>query len=74
MDAKITSEKGVQSGRSSYLKEVGDWNRNVNVVESGMSFITHILFVKQTDNGSYEAYEWNPQSEEFDERYLTNNM
>ena len=74
MDAKITSEKGVQSGRSSYLKEVGDWNRNVNVVESGMSFITHILFVKQTDNGSYEAYEWNPQSEEFDQKYLTNNM
>ena len=74
MDAKITSEKGVQSGRSSYLKEVGDWNINVNVVESGMNLITHILFVKQTDNGSYEAHEWNPQTEEFDQKYLTNNM
>ncbi|HBQ60523.1 MAG TPA: hypothetical protein DD671_13095 [Balneolaceae bacterium] len=68
MDAKITSEKGVQSGRSSYLKEVKDWNSNVNVVESGMPLITHILFVKQTDNGSYEAYEWNEQTEEFDEK------
>jgi len=68
MDAKITSEKGVQSGRSSYLKEVKDWNSNVNVIESGMPLITHILFVKQTDNGSYEAFEWNEQSEEFDEK------
>ncbi len=74
LDAKITSEKGVQSGRSSYLRDVRDWNSNVNVVESGMTLITHILFVKQTDNGSCEAYEWNPQSEEFDQKYLTNNM
>jgi len=72
MDAKITSEKGVQSGRSSYLKEVKDWNSNINVIESGMPLITHILFVKQTDNGFYEAHEWNPQTEEFDEKTLDN--
>jgi hypothetical protein len=70
MDAKITSEKGVQSGRSSYLKEVREWNSNINVIESGMPIITHILFVKQTDNGFSEAYEWNVQTEEFDKKEL----
>lgn len=65
MDAKITSETTIKDGRSDYLEEVKEWNKNVNVIESGMPIITHILFVKQTDNGCYEAHEWNEQKDDF---------
>ena len=70
MDVKITSETTIKEHRCSYLKEVKNWNQNVNVVQSGMPLITHILFVKQTDNGSYEAWEWNEQTEDFDKKIV----
>ena len=67
LSANINSLKTVNAARKKYLEDIAGWNTNINVIESGMPFITKIMFVKQLSVGDYEAYEWNEHTEEFDQ-------
>jgi len=65
MSSTITSEETVREQRNHFIKNLTDWNNNVNVINSGMPVITKVLFVKQTSKGEYEAHEWSEETGSF---------
>ena len=67
LDANITSSITVESGRIGFLNAMSENNKNVNHIQGGFPIVERIMFVKQSESDSYEAWEWNYQTEEFDE-------
>lgn len=61
----ITRTSEIDSQRSEFLGSIEEWNKNPNVVNSGMPFIQRIMFVKQSEGSDYCAYEWCSDSNSF---------
>ena len=61
----ITSEEYIEAQRESFINFMEDWNKNINVKNSGMPTMMKILFAKQTANGCYEAWEYDESSGKF---------
>lgn len=61
----ITSEEYIEEQREGFIDFMEKWNKNINVKNSGMPLMTRILFVKQTANGYYEAWDYDEASGKF---------
>jgi len=61
----ITSEEYIEEQRQAFIHFMENWNKNINVKNSGMPIMTRILFVKQTANGYYEAWDYDDASGKF---------
>lgn len=58
LDKIIESKETIASSRKAYLKHLRDWNRNSNAEHGRFPIVRKIMFVKQINNGSYQAWEW----------------
>ena len=65
-DSVLTSLETVVKARASTAEELQRWNTNINNIGAGYPIIDRILFVQQMNIDSYEAYEWNDETENFD--------
>jgi hypothetical protein len=74
MSSTITSEETVREQRNAFIKNLTDWNNNVNVINSGMPTITKVLFAKQTSKGEYEAHEWSEETGKFFQKRLDSSL
>ena len=66
LETDITSLNTISSARTTFINNITKSNTNVNHILGGYPLVERIMFVQQTNSGSYEAWEWNYQSEEFD--------
>ena len=62
----ITSLDTVTKTRTNTLEELRKWNINVNHLGAGYPVVERIMFVQQMNLDSYEAHEWNDETEAFD--------
>ncbi len=67
LEANITSTRSIQLSRANFIKTSTKSNTNPNHVLGGYPLVERVLFVKQADDDEYEAWEWNTQTEEFDQ-------
>jgi hypothetical protein len=65
MSANITSCTTIKKDRKSFIVSLTEWNTNANILEAGYPIITKVMFVKQTQNTHYKAFEWDEENEEF---------
>ena len=66
-DSDITSLGTVTKNRTSTLEELRKWNANKNHEGAGFPVVERIMFVRQMNLDSYEAHEWNDETDEFNE-------
>ena len=62
----LTALETVVKARGSTAVELQRWNTNINNIGAGYPIVDRILFVQQMNIDSYEAYEWNDETENFD--------
>jgi len=58
LDKVVESLEYISEQRDNYRENMKKWNRNENFDKAGFPMVKRILFVKQTNKGEYEAWEW----------------
>ena len=67
LNANITSIDNIAKKRKRFVINCTKSNKNVNAVAGGYPLVERIIFVQQTHGDNYEAWEWNYQTEEYDQ-------
>ena len=67
LQSSITSVPRIAQKRKRVCYQLYKSNKNVNAVAAGYPLVERIIFVQQTHGDNYEAWEWNYQTEEYDQ-------
>lgn len=65
--SNVTSMETIKKNRITFIENMRGWNANPSNIGAGFQIIERIMFVKQLNQDSDEAFEWNEQSQQFDQ-------
>ena len=67
LNSKITSSRSIEMSRATFLKNVVKSNKNPNHILGGYPLVERVFYVQHSHSSNFEAWEWNYQTEDFDQ-------